>query len=93
MRSSGGRLTFTSALLFGATSIVSAHGLDEGKIMDMGNASATMASQDAESPTYFHHAEHAGLMTAHIILMTIAWGFILPVGESAPPHILLRPKH
>ncbi|CAK7272866.1 hypothetical protein SEPCBS57363_005365 [Sporothrix epigloea] len=30
-------------------------------------------------PTYFAHPEHAGLMYAHILLMTLAWVFALPV--------------
>lgn len=32
--------------------------------------------------TYFTLSEHAGIMYAHIITMTIAWTFILPIGTS-----------
>jgi len=32
-------------------------------------------------PSYFQYGEHSGLMVAHIVLMTIAWVFVLPVGE------------
>jgi hypothetical protein len=32
-------------------------------------------------PNYFAHSEYGGLMLAHIALMSIAWAFVLPVGE------------
>jgi hypothetical protein len=46
---------------------------------DMANLSTT-----AYPPNYFAHGEHGGLMLAHIALMTIAWTFVLPVGEYLP---------
>ena len=39
-----------------------------------------MASVAAHSPTYFTHSPYSGLMLAHIILMTVAWVFVLPIG-------------
>lgn len=32
-------------------------------------------------PTYFAHAEHIGVIYAHIALMILSWVFVLPVGE------------
>jgi len=31
--------------------------------------------------TYFAHPEHGGIMLAHIVLMTVAWFFVLPIGK------------
>jgi hypothetical protein len=71
----------TGILLLGVISIASAHGHDETN-PTMGQPSAAMANTEiAESQTYFHHDAYAGFMTAHIILMTIGWVFMLPVGE------------
>ena len=71
----------TSVLLFGLASIAEAHGHDEmntaAEITD-----ATPGQEVAESQTYFHHGAYAGFMTAHIILMTIGWAFMLPVGKE-----------
>ncbi|KAF4556335.1 Hypothetical protein D9617_1g082110 [Elsinoe fawcettii] len=38
------------------------------------------APQPDLPPTYFTHPEYAGWMYAHIILMTLAWVIILPIG-------------
>jgi hypothetical protein len=79
---SPGAYTLASVLLVGLASIVSAHGHDDRTNMNMGETPAAMADQDAAGPqTYFHHGEYAGFMTAHIILMTVSWVFMLPVGE------------
>ncbi|CAK7236477.1 hypothetical protein SEUCBS140593_009632 [Sporothrix eucalyptigena] len=40
---------------------------------------STMNGTITYKPTYFAHPEHVGLMYAHILLMTIAWVFALPV--------------
>lgn len=38
----------------------------------------------AQSPqSYFAYSKYSGLMLGHIGLMTIAWVFVLPIGESA----------
>ncbi len=47
----------------------------------------TMNSMEQVQPSYFSHSGFSGLMLAHIVSMTIAWFFILPIGElrcSAP---------
>lgn len=37
--------------------------------------------EESSTPmTYFHDAEHSNLMVAHIVLMTLAWVFVLPIG-------------
>ena len=38
-------------------------------------------------PSYFAHSGLSGLMLAHIAFMTIAWFFVLPIGE---PHTWCR---
>lgn len=43
---------------------------------------AVMISSQASPSSYFSYAHYSGFMLAHISLMTIAWLFILPVGES-----------
>ncbi|CAK7266246.1 hypothetical protein SEPCBS119000_001927 [Sporothrix epigloea] len=46
------------------------------------NVTTNSTTEDAAvvyKPTYFAHPEHAGLMYAHILLMTLAWVFALPV--------------
>ena len=32
-------------------------------------------------PSYFAHPQHVVLIIAHIALMTVAWFFILPIGQ------------
>lgn len=41
----------------------------------------TMNSMESMQTSYFSHPEFSGLMLAHIVSMTIAWFFILPIGE------------
>lgn len=46
-----------------------------------GSAHVVEHIDDAAYPlTYFAHQEHVSLMYAHIVFMTVAWVFILPVG-------------
>lgn len=40
-----------------------------------------MTSSVASPQSYFAYPEHSGLLGAHVILMVIAWFFILPIGE------------
>jgi Domain of unknown function (DUF2427) len=77
-------------VLLGFISSVVAHGHDENEDMDMdmGGMSSTRptipASSNgamAEPASYFQLREHTGLMFAHILLMTIGWVFVLPIGE------------
>jgi hypothetical protein len=80
------------ALLLGLLlPLAAAHGHDEdanmgmamGMSMSMAEPAAPSPSATAEPapPNYFTHPEHRGLMYAHIGLMTLAWVFVLPVGE------------
>ena len=71
-----------------------AHGDDggEGESMKMGahvtpamsvsNAmpSASTVAAPSSSESYFAYSKFGGLMLAHIVLMTIAWFFVLPIG-------------
>jgi hypothetical protein len=76
-----------SAVLLGLATAAVAHGHDENMNMDMGEASmarptlATVVNGTNAAPeSYFRYGEHAGLMAAHILLMTVAWIFVLPIG-------------
>ena len=81
----------TAAILLGFISSAVAHGHDENEDMnmDMGGMPisrptipiATDAAM-AEPASYFQLTEHTGLMFAHILLMTIGWVFVLPIGEQ-----------
>ena len=89
-------LKFVSPLLV-IIPLVLAHPHDEPSQADMdmampkttstGMVVAAMSSTAVTSPTstvpvtYFTHSEYSGLMLAHIGLMTVAWFFLLPVGE------------
>ena len=82
--------TLVSALLLGLLlPLAAAHGHDESTDMDMSMAEparpvvdSSLDSADTASPNYFTHPEHRGLIYAHIAVMTLAWVFVLPVGES-----------
>lgn len=41
----------------------------------------TMNTIEPMQPSYFAYSDFSGLMLAHIVSMTIAWFFILPVGK------------
>lgn len=50
--------------------------------------SSVVASAAANAPStspgnYFTYPEYGGLILAHILLMTIAWFFVLPIGEQS----------
>lgn len=73
----------TGFLLLAVAPAVLAHGDDMDMEMDMG-AAMDVANTTAEPekiypPTYFAHPEHQSLILAHIVLMTLAWIFALPV--------------
>lgn len=82
------RLLATAAVLGAVLPAVLAHG-DEGMSMhaDMDGAmdmSAQQPEHDAQEypPNYFGHAEHRGILLAHIALMVLGWVVVLPLGES-----------
>ena len=45
-------------------------------------SSANMSASYNPPESYFAYPEFGGLMLAHIVLMTVAWFFILPIGQS-----------
>ena len=79
--------------LLGLLPLVFAHGHDSntgdsvGMAMSEGTShmasvsNINMNSTTPVLPSYFSHSDFSGLMLAHIISMTIAWFFILPIGE------------
>lgn len=83
------------ALLWGLVSVANAHDHAKGGNMEMGGSEisrpvlATASPADIHDPqTYFQYGEHSGLMVAHIVLMTFAWIFILPIGEFFGKRVL-----
>jgi hypothetical protein len=86
-------VTFAGAVLLGLASVAVAHGHDEDMNMDMGDPAIarptiTSAANVVAPSTYFRYGEHSGLMMAHIVLMTIAWVFILPIGKQLPKALI-----
>lgn len=71
---------------------VLAHGHDDSNVMeptsglgaDLMNATSTSMNMKAPQPpqSYFSEPNHSGVLLAHIVLMTIGWFFVLPVGEQ-----------
>lgn len=85
-------------LLWGLASVANAHGHAKGGNMEMGGsevsrpvlATATSYPETISDPqTYFQYGEHTGVMVAHIVLMTLAWVFILPIGELFEKYLVL----
>lgn len=79
-------------LLLATTSFVLAHGHDDhagdhasepAKLEPTPNpvSAASMNSLGASPQSYFTYPALRGLMLGHIILMTIAWFFVLPIGK------------
>lgn len=79
-----------AAVLLQLASLALAHGGDEHNGMDMGDM---MKPEPHESqpgdpadpynmPSYAGLGMHSGMILAHIILMVLAWFFILPIGTS-----------
>jgi hypothetical protein len=85
-------LTGSAVLLFAALPFVAAHGDEHelsGMAMEMGSTHinitsvATAATTSPDIPhNYFRYPGFAGWMYAHIILMTIAWAVVLPIGKD-----------
>ena len=53
-----------------------------GTSMNLSDASRPHIYNSTEMgpPSYFRHTEYSGLMLLHIVLMSIAWIFVLPLG-------------
>ena len=85
------------AILLGFVSSAVAHGHDENQDMNiemggMPKSRPTMPPANgtmAEPASYFQLTEHTGLMFAHILLMTIGWVFVLPIGMFIWRELLL----
>ena len=83
------RYTVAAALLQLASTVI-AHGHDEHGSNDiadikMGAAHHSSSSEGVDKyslPNYFGLDKHSSMMLAHIVLMVIAWFFILPTGKS-----------
>jgi hypothetical protein len=80
-------------LLLGLALTVSAHedgshmGTSAGVDMDMSLSKSlsniTMSNSTIAVPiNYFRHPEYSYMMLIHIILMTLSWVFVLPIGNS-----------
>lgn len=83
-------LASSAVLLLAALPLVTAHGDEDvhrEMTMDMGSAYINMTSTSVAATTpdvphnYFRYQGFAGWMYAHIVLMTIAWAVVLPVGK------------
>lgn len=66
---------------------VDGHGaemVDATPVISMPNATTpvNMPGTSNSSLTYFALSQHASLMLGHIILMTVGWFFVLPIGEN-----------
>ena len=71
------------------------HGSDDGEMEGMGvsktahfttsnsTLAVSMNLSTVAPQSYSTYPNYGGLMLAHIVLMTIAWFFILPISESA----------
>jgi hypothetical protein len=81
-------LILTGAALLSFLPAAIAHGHDEDMSMDIGMPKRptipSNSSSDVSEPlSYFQYGKHTGLMFAHIFLMTLAWVFVLPIGEHS----------
>ena len=77
-----------ATLLLATTSVVLAHGHDDhpGEMADTGSVRsslsiATINSSSVSPQSYFTYPTPGGLMLGHIVLMTVAWFFVLPIGK------------
>lgn len=73
------------AVLLDLASVALAHGHDEDAAMDVSSGMTLTEAHISNSsvlglPSYFRHNENSGLVLAHIVLMSIAWVFVLPLG-------------
>ena len=83
---------YSAALaLYSALPKVFAHGHDTpaglGAALNATSAPADMTSSHAPPQSYFSYPDYSSLLLAHIALMTIAWCFVLPIGERCPPKV------
>ena len=79
-------------LLLASTTVVLAHGHDShaGETAKIGHvpsplSTAGMNSSSTSPQSYFTYPASRGLILGHIILMILAWFFVLPIGERGLP--------
>lgn len=70
----------SSALLLG---LAAAHGHEDDAASMSATANMTVEAEPIP-PSYLNYGEHGNLMVAHIVFMTIAWVFVLPISECLP---------
>lgn len=78
--------TLVCALQFGLASIAAAHGHDDNTADSSIEHHMSLNQSIADAivagpPSYFHFSDHSAAIFAHIILMCLAWIFVLPLGE------------
>jgi hypothetical protein len=93
------RLAVAAALLQLA-SVVAGHGDDGHSSMsmdigDMNNGTAPSLKPNPfaylyDLPSYAGLSAHRGLILAHVVLMVVAWVFVLPLGRSEVPALMKR---
>jgi len=71
-----------AALLLEALPLAVAHGSEhDGGNLDMGGSPEAPASADRKPMSYWSLTDHVGIVYIHILLMSLAWAVVLPVGE------------
>ena len=93
------RLVLAITPLF-LVSAVTAHGGDGAHSTDVATSWSEMAhttfSATArptnvdlfDQPSYSGLSQHSGMLLAHVVLMVLAWMFVLPLGQSSTPRCL-----
>lgn len=72
----------TAVALLGLSPTAVAHSHYEDATINMSQPNLTLTSSNVSATDiYFRNAEYSTLMMAHIVLMTIGWVFILPIGR------------
>lgn len=79
-----------AAVLLHLALLAVAHGDDEHMAMDMGNGKGAEAHEKKplddndlyNLPSYAGLGMHGNMIMAHIVLMALAWFFVLPIGTS-----------
>lgn len=51
-------------------------------VVNTATAAAAAMPASIEALSYFTYSRHSSLVLAHIILMTVTWFFILPIGTA-----------
>ena len=89
--------TLATLAILGASYLAAAHdhegcngaGMETGQhvahitVATNATSSATITAAPSAHTSYFEYSGYSGLIWAHIILMTFAWFFTLPIGKSS----------